>query len=175
MNKKSQFYIIAAIIIVIVVAGMAGISNYVIVREEPQQFYDLGENLGLEGAWVIDYGIYNEETITEVVDDFVKDYAIYIAQTGEDFELYVAYGDSDTGRVKKFFPEQGESGEVTIGDYGVESGITVKEEDLGEISTTEQFIIEETVYDIDVKEEQNFLFVITTSKGHERHVYEKTE
>jgi len=58
-QKRGQFYLIAALIIIAVIIGFAGISNY-IQKKEVIKLYDLGEELGIESQNVLDFGTYNE-------------------------------------------------------------------------------------------------------------------
>jgi len=171
-NKKAQFYLIPAIIIAIIVLGMASVSNYIIVNEEPEKFYDLGENLGLEGSWVIDYGIYNKEDVDEQILAFARNYSEYILETGEDFELTIVYGDKDNGQTRTY--KRRSTGSVSTG-LGSVQNYEIEETDLGSIGSTDTINVGNTTYPVSLGNNQNFLFVITTSKGFERHVYEKTE
>jgi len=170
-GKRGQFYIIAAIIIILVVLGMAGISNYVSVVEEPVEFYELGENLELEGAWLIDNGIYNEENITRRVGEFAGNFTNYLAETGEDFELVIVYGDEKESCYITY--TKGSKGTIDVGgevEYQTE-GLTISppECELNKPQITIPF--SEKQYQVDVKENENFLFIISTSEGFEKYVY----
>ena len=173
-NKKGQFYIIAAIILIIIIIGMAGVSNYVIIKDEPTGFYDIGETLGVEGAWVIDWGIYNNRAdLNEKLNEFTRQYAEYLASTGEEFELIIAYGDSSTGEVKKYVRKV--SGEDCLDQYCIPN-YNVIEEKVGDLTNIDTLVTEDNIeYPIEVKGNENFLFVITTSKGFEKYVNKKTE
>ena len=171
-NKKAQFYLIAAVIIAIIVLGMASVSNYIIVQEEPVEFYDLGENLGLEGSWVIDHGIYNKDDVNQRIIDFARNYSEYILKTGEDFELAIIYGDTSNGYARTYKRK-------LVGTIGSELGSVpnyeVEETNIGSITNTDTIKVSNTSYPVNLGENQNFLFVMTTSKGFEKHVYERTE
>ena len=177
-NKKAQFYLIAAVIIVIIIIGMAGVANYVTIREEPTDFYDIGENLGLEGAWVIDQGIYTQtEDLDTRIKDFTSKFADYVAATGEEFELTIVYGDSQSGVIERY--DQTSIGEdcVTISD----SRSCIQNYEVGEPDTlrftggSTTFVVGDSTYEVTLKENQNFLFVMTTSKDFERYIYENIE
>ena len=173
VDKKGQFYLIAAIVIVIIVLGMAGVTNYISVKDEPKDFYDIGENLGLEGAWVIDQGVYtNIGNLNERVEEFAREFAEYVAATGEDFELVVAYGSKDTGKVKRYSMDS--SGGVES-ELGTVPTYKITEAPIQDLSNVNEIIVEDTKYDLDVKENENFLFVLTTSRGFEKYVYENLE
>lgn len=173
LSKKGQFYIIAAVVIVIIVLGMAGVSNYISVKDEPKSFYDLGENLGLEGAWVIDQGIYtNIANLNQRIEEFSQQFGEYIAATGEDFELVIAYGSRDTGKVKKYVKDS--SGGVKSELGGVPT-YRIVEQEIGDLSDVNEVIVKDTSYDLNINENENFLFVMTTSRDFEKYVYENLE
>ena len=91
-QKRGQVYIISAIIIIMIILGIAGVSNYIITQKEPTQLYDLSENLEIEGASIIDYGIYNNEDAQEKMNNFFGNFTAYLLQTEEEFELTIIYG-----------------------------------------------------------------------------------
>ena len=49
---------------------------------------------------------------------------------------------------------------------------SIEETDLGDLSNINEVIVSDTAYQLDIGENENFLFIMTTSKGFERHVYE---
>jgi len=93
-QKKGQFYLIAALVIISVIIGYAGISNY-LEKKESIKLYDLGEELGIESENVLDFGIYNELNESEMdtlLKEFVGTYASYIE---EGIEIYFIFGDAE--------------------------------------------------------------------------------
>ena len=52
-QKRGQFYLIAALVIIAVIIGYAGISNY-LEKKESIKLYNLGEELGIESENVLD-------------------------------------------------------------------------------------------------------------------------
>jgi hypothetical protein len=58
-GEKGQFYLIAAVIIIIIISGLITAANSAIVQPRPVRFYDLSEDYGAETSRVIDYGKYN--------------------------------------------------------------------------------------------------------------------
>ena len=58
MKTKGQFYLMAAIVIIVVIISFAAVSNYAKKKAEIK-IYDLGDELGIESEQVIDYGTYN--------------------------------------------------------------------------------------------------------------------
>lgn len=94
MKKKGQFYLAAALIIIVLILSFAGISNYIGKRENVK-IYDLKEELGIESSQVLDHGVYNEfndSQINNLLGNFTETYSNYV-ETGLD--LYFVFGNSD--------------------------------------------------------------------------------
>jgi len=90
-NNRGQFFLIAAIIIIVVTVGIVTVSNYA-GEKEAVKLYDLGEELGIESQNVLDYGTYsqlNEEEMKMLMENFIKNYVDYIGDTGN---LYFVFG-----------------------------------------------------------------------------------
>jgi len=80
-NKRGQFYIIAAIIIVLAISGLMSIATYAIAKPSPKTINDLGSDLNKESTRIIDYGIYNREVIIKLMYNFTdKEFAPYFLQ-----------------------------------------------------------------------------------------------
>lgn len=93
-SKKGQFYLIAAIIIVVIMVGFLSVSNYS-KRKGFINLFDLGEELEIESGEVLDYGVYNDFTENEIVSlitNFTETYSIY---AGEGKVMYFLFGDED--------------------------------------------------------------------------------
>lgn len=107
MNKRGQFYITAAIIIVLAISGLSGIATYAIIKPEPRTISDLGVDLKEESARMIDYGVsqkedldedgdYDSEDLKLLIEEFVKDtFAPYFLQKTENANVFFIYGDKD--------------------------------------------------------------------------------
>ena len=181
MKKRGQIYLITTVIILAVIIGFVTISNYA-QRQSSVKIYDLGEELNIEGENVLDYGIYNgldKNQTSDLLKEFIESYSEYL---GEDIDVYLLIGDEDslivigqegleddlevefgiTGDVvgslkkyskKEFFPEDGES------IVGKRVRIKIKKE--GET---------ENQYDFELKEGENFYFIISQQVGEETHV-----
>jgi hypothetical protein len=93
MQKRAQFYIIAAIVIVVVVAGLVGVATYAVVKQSPQTFQTLSSDLKQEGPRVIDYGIYSGENITELLNNFTDtEFAPYFLKKTDKANVVFVYG-----------------------------------------------------------------------------------
>jgi len=151
-NRRGQFYLIAALVIISVIIGYAGISNY-LAKKESIKLYDLGEELGIESENVLDFGTYNEFNESEMetlLREFVETYAAYIE---EGIEIYFIFGDAD---------------EITVVGY----------KELEEVPFISAEIIEKKVivtingieYEFKLKKGENFYFVISQEIEGEQYV-----
>lgn len=115
-SKKSQFYILTAIIIVFIISGLAGIVTYTVIKSEPKNIEELGEDLRIETPMVIDYGVYNGTDVTSLVENFTnKDFASYFAsKAGEDTNITFIYGEEDN--IKGITYEIKNKGGLTFGN-----------------------------------------------------------
>jgi len=103
-NKKSQYYLIAAVIIVTIILGASVLTNYIITREEPVKFYDLNQELEQESASVVDYGIYNELDILDLIENFTSEYFVeYAEEKDKDIEFVFIYGSKDNVKIATYF------------------------------------------------------------------------
>lgn len=180
-GNKAQIYIIAAVIIILAIIGVAGVTNYMIIKDEPEKFFDLGETLNREGSIVIQRGYYSgsEEQIPAKMSEFTNLFTEYIKDKGkeEEFDMITIYGDQEKVNVTIYSTKDRGEFTVFIGDSPINIE-TAEEIDITEIEnivpdpTTGQITIKvdgtESIFDLE--QGQNFLFLITTSKDFETYV-----
>jgi len=92
-GKKAQFYILAAAIIIAIIIGLTSVTNYAYTQETPKKFYDLSENINLEGTNIIKYGLYNEKNIDELVQNLTETFLPYLGN--ENAEIIIITGNSN--------------------------------------------------------------------------------
>ncbi|MFH1787514.1 MAG: hypothetical protein ABH811_01875 [archaeon] len=94
-KKRGQFYLIGALVIIIVIIGFASITNYSKTKSYTKT-YDLTEELKIESANVLDYGTYNEIGINQM-KNLLKEAVKSYSSTHDDLdELYFVFGNSET-------------------------------------------------------------------------------
>ena len=153
-QKRGQFYLIAALIIIALIIGYAGISNY-IQKKESIKLYDLGEELGIESENVLDYGTYNEFNVSEMEElltGFIASYAEYIERG---IDISFIFGNPDKIIVITYEELEGVPSTDIIYPEG-EKKVTVT--------------INGIVYEFKLKEGENFYFVISQELEGEQHV-----
>jgi len=95
MNKKGQFYLVAAIIIVLAISGIASIKTYAIINSEPKKIEDIGSELKEETRRIVDYGIYSQENLTKVLNNFAdSEFAPYFLKKTEGTNIVFIYGNA---------------------------------------------------------------------------------
>ena len=94
MNKRGQFYILAAIIIVLAVSGIASVKTYAVTKPEARKIQDISAELNEEGSRIVDYGIYNGQNLDNLLDSFTDtEFAPYFLKKTENTDVVFIYGD----------------------------------------------------------------------------------
>ena len=162
MDRRGQFYLIAAVIIIAAIITTVTVSNYIITQPKQTRLYDLGEELKTEGASVINYGLYNEQDRFKIVQNFADQFKDYTAEQLENI-LFV-YGGENNLSIYGFSKK--ESGEVSITIGGVpfvipSGGIEAepktfsREGGIVYVKTPKNF-----TYNFELKKGENFYFII---------------
>ena len=172
MNKRGQFYLIAAIVVIAIIIGFATISNYY-KEKSSTKIYDLGEEIGIESSEVLDYGTINDDVdYEELIGHFT---GIYSKYAGEDKEIYFIFGNKEN--IVAYTYESVVSGSIALPFPGGGSpGLTLKnriKKDLP-INKEESKILIKIKDDIsqefELKPGENFYYVIFQKIGEEQHI-----
>jgi hypothetical protein len=174
MYKRGQFYIVAAVIIVMVIVGIASVRNYANIKPEPRKIKDIGSELSNEGARIVDYGIYSRENVTEILNNFTdSDFAPYFLKKTDSTNIVFVYGDKNGLYSVQYNNHYTGSVYATIGgvspawqSYDVIANRT-KVNVAGEKVDVE--ILGRT-YEFDVKENEMFYFLITQQNDDETYI-----
>ena len=92
-RKKSQFYIIAAIAIILVVGGIVFLQSSLQEGEE-SRIYDLSEGLNVETGYVYDFGIYNGSDTDSLIKGWAKTYSGAVG-VGKNESWILVYGNKE--------------------------------------------------------------------------------
>jgi len=186
-SKKSQFYILAAVIIVVAVLSLAAVTNYVQTKSPPQKFYDLGDLLKVEGKYVVENAVYTNTNVASNIESYIYLFAKYLEEnTEEDFNLVIFYGNIFSNNVTGKIYSRASMGNVNIylgeNPYTVQGGQTVqisntsvKVNDINENEKTVNVVISgggglNITQTLPVLEDNNFFFVMTSNKGFNQYV-----
>ncbi len=146
--KRAQFYILAVAIISAVVISLAVVYNHVYGVAEPEKFYDLSEELKSESARVIDYGVYNNEDVPLLIENFSNLAARNLLGKYPDIGFVFIYGDEagisieNYGEEDSYFEIGDASGNVQGGGEGFESNIGIQFDDTTFLEEVEHNLIE---------------------------------
>ena len=176
--KKAQFYLIAALIIIVIIIGFASISNYIKVKEKPKKFYDLSGNINLEGAYIIKYSLYSKENTDKVIQNFTEIFQQYIDKTGEESNLVIITGDENNITVRTI--NKTNQGEVSVALGGTSSIIStdpgsemIVQRYSGSTKNITISLPNNVTQTFILKPGQNFIFVLTKSQGFEKYIEAK--
>ena len=154
-NKRGQFYLIAAIIIVAIILGFATTSNS-LKKEEFTEMDDIAKELEIESQAIIDHAVLNNLDVKVQLGLFAEAYAPY----SEAENLYFIFGDKtsvDVGAYHKLY-----SGAILVN--GQELIISQNQYTSGgpytPIGDQINLTINELDHVFDLEEGTNFYFVI---------------
>jgi hypothetical protein len=172
MNKKGQFFLIAALITVGALFGVTSIINSAQRGDENERFYDLSHEINFETKRVIDYGVYWQDDTNSLVNSFLVNYADYIKQDkalfifGNEQELQGLYFANNpagvvglsVGSSPTVVPIQQVTGAVA---HVTREGNVVNVK-IGEITYTFSLLEGQNFFLVIEKEENNNVFVATS-------------
>ncbi|MCU0642309.1 MAG: hypothetical protein MUF61_01890 [archaeon] len=95
MNKRGQFFLIAALVIIGIVLGMSTV--YVSTRmalKADNSVYDLSEEIDYESNQVIGYGVV-KSLPSKTIGDALTNLSKYYSATNPDKDLVIVYGNED--------------------------------------------------------------------------------
>lgn len=161
-DKKGQFFLIAAIIIVFVLFGLVAVTNRITTTKTEIPLIDISDELKLESESTINFGISNKTDIDSLLENFIQNYSSYL---GEDNQLFFIYGTPEEAKYVQYRVEG--TGEIELNIDGTTTRITITN---GVISTGPvnnpgkknkiDVIVSGITYNFDLKEGENFFFVI---------------
>jgi hypothetical protein len=177
-NKNGQFYIVAAIIIALIISGLATVATYSYARAPPVNIKDLSSNLKEETPRILDYGVYNGKDIYSLMRNFTAgDFASYFLEKTDYNNAIFIYGDKKKLYKVEYLKKN--TGEISvIGDASIpiqrsdvkETEITTKiskDEDGNEIIEVE---ILKNTYNFKLRDNEMFYFVISKQNNEETFV-----
>jgi hypothetical protein len=175
MKKTGQFYLLAAIVIIAVIIGFVGVTNYA-KNKGDVRVYDLKDELNIENAYVMHYGTYNSYSDTEynaLLENFTKTYSDF---SGDQKNLYFVFGNKDTIYFATYSEIVSGVVSVNIGGTTTDLNIHKKEYNKTEVGTNknvgENVIvkIENETYSFTLTSGQNFYFIISQTVSGEDYV-----
>jgi len=144
-DKKGQFYLIAAMIMIIIITLFAVIFNFS-EKSDVSKLKELGEQLSIESEKVLDYDTYNGEN---EIETFTQEFSSY---AGSDVKIYYI-----TGR----------KGDIGAYKYVDDEKIIIPVDEIGEeIHLT----LDGIDHKFDIQPGENFYYVLSQDINGETHV-----
>ena len=103
MNKRGQFYIVGAIMIILTLSALVSIKTYAIIRPEPRQIKDIATELKEEGPRIVEYEIFNN--IPRLEEFLEKNFSIYFLKKTENTSIVFVYGNLSNPMALQYVPE----------------------------------------------------------------------
>lgn len=189
-QKKGQFFILAAVILVSLLAGIFLYKNQVFLQESGS-IESLKQEVAGETGTVIDYGLYNNQ---DKLENFIEQMSgnlltrsspnlIFFYGGSTELKILnlgnetIYYNINDDARSCNAIPRE-LSGDVGLGGFGVGLSISLSDfEERNLICTVDinslaslSFTINEISYEIPLESGKNFYFVIKQEVGEDIHV-----
>jgi len=178
MNKRGQFYLVAAIIIVLVLAGISSVKTYAIVSPEPRAIKDLGSELQEETSRIVDYGIYNvKQDLNSLLNNFTNTkFAPYFLQKTSETGIVFLYGNKTDLEAIRYNTTSTGVISATIGTLATEwnpvTDTFAERIDIIPIEGQEEIVVNITgkEFEFKLQDNQMFYFVIVQEKNGETYV-----
>ncbi len=173
MNKRGQFYMIAAVIIIVVISGLATITNSALIRPTPKAMDSMSSDLTEEGPRIIDYGIYSRQDLDKALKNFTSDeFAPYFLKKTENSNVVFIYGNkTDLSAVKYNLASKGTIS-ATIGGSTSWNILGPYSEHMKIIPIGNNITITllEKTYEFELKDNQIFYFIMAQQKNQETYI-----
>lgn len=158
-NKKGQFYLIAAIIIIILIFGIYSVKNYVTSNAKRTIVYDLEKEFGMEGGRIDDFAMYNNKDQAEF-DSLINNWTeMYISSKGQTIDDFIfVYGNSSSLFIRSY--NKSNVGNVCLsGQCDVMNYYTITRDTL-ETSNNFKLNLGNQSYNFKLQPDKNFILII---------------
>ncbi|MBL7059344.1 hypothetical protein ISS08_02740 [Candidatus Pacearchaeota archaeon] len=171
MNKKGQFYLIIAIIIIAIILGFAVTSNKSSIQGA-NIYSHIGSELKIESDYVFDYATYNELNSTSLFDlmlNFTRPYANYSQMDNS----YYVFGNSTKIRVGGYRRYDSYAMFIDLGSSNDTISLPAGEyiyQDYNNPGNSITLITKESEYNLDLGAGKSFYFILSQEIGEEVHI-----
>lgn len=175
MNKRGQFFLIAALIIIGIFASMFTIYNFAKSDEEEIVVYDLSDEINFEGSQVLNRGVFNGLSYDQMKEDLFN-LTDYYALSYPETDLFIIFG--DTTRITTLYYNTTSVGSIALGFSGGSSLLSTLErrtrilnENINSPSNRKVEVrLTNAAYSFDLREGQNFFIILRTDRGRDSFV-----
>mgnify|MGYP001318495274 CR=1 FL=1 len=167
--KRGQFYLLATIILIIIIAGFAGIVNFS-QKKTNINFSYIKDEIEIESEKVLDYALNNNKTISDILTNFTKIYSTY----SDADNLYFLFGNKDSMTFAGY--KKLDSGSVFINIQNASQEIILNKnvyfsQSFSEPKTNMTITIEQAEYLFTLSPGENFYFIVSKEIESEKHVF----
>jgi hypothetical protein len=177
VNKRGQFYLVAAILILLVITGIVSVKSYAVAKSEPRKIQDLGSELKEESPQILDHGIHEVKNLKVLLEDFTEDkYAKYFLKKTENTSIVFIYGNKSNLYSSQYLEANTGTISATLG--GMSSTWAQTETYSNRTNIDVSSVIDDTLtveifnkeFDFILRDNEMFYFLITQEKDGERYV-----
>lgn len=118
MNKRAQFFLLAAVIISAIVISFGVTTNEAITTKEPGSFYDFSYEVNREVGEVLNYEIYSDFDSDVDLETFVELFADNIREKDPNSNFIFIYGDNEGLNLRNYGSDAARVGSVVIEGSG---------------------------------------------------------
>jgi len=175
MNKRGQFFLVAALVIVGIIIGLATVYNTTTTSREDITVYDLADEVNYEGARVLESGTFNDLNNIEIEGN-IEDLIEFYSETNQNHEFYGIYGDEED--LTLIFYETSDTGSVGVSVGGSPIDVEPVGQTKGKKADIEHGYEKNNVvveigkeeYSFDINPGNTLYVIVAVEKDSERHV-----
>ncbi|MBS3091441.1 hypothetical protein J4217_03280 [Candidatus Pacearchaeota archaeon] len=168
MDKKGQFFLIVALVIVAVLFSLGIVYNKARTQKEDTKVYELSKELDYEGGKVIDSGVYSGLSREGILNNLTLLASNY-ADSNTDSQFLILFGNSTNVTLVNYTT-------LDLGSACVETSCATGQ--ITDISNTAvspdgnnlTITVSGNEYDFDLRVGQNFYLIVKKTKANETYV-----
>ena len=168
INKKGQFYLIAAIFIILILFGVSSVATYAVVKPEPRTIRDLSQELNRETYNIVEHGVFKKSDLNMLLEKFSgRDMAEYVLKNSEDASIVFVYGNKQ-GYNAIAIANQG-IGKIRIGnsDFNSNGNDRYRKKEPNKVEDYLELKVSDVKYKFELKDNEMFYFLIVKERDDE--------
>lgn len=168
MNKRGQFFLVAALVIIALLLGLAVVYNSIKAPAEDLEVVDLSNEINYESAQVIQQGLNNgasEQEIEKRINDLTEIYS----EANPDSDLIIIY--SSLNKITKIEYTSVPSGSTAVGTSGQQQSISNRDISIIQKPTSGEdykIFVSGIEYTFDLNDGKDFYLIIKKDKEDEK-------
>lgn len=171
MNKRGQFFLIAALVLIAIFVGLGAIYTSSKVSTEDFTVYDLSKEINFESSQVVNTGVLTGLSSTEIINR-IKTLSEVYSESNQESDFLLVYGNET--ELNAFYYNNTETGEIGL-STGAETSpqITLQAREVTIIREQNQnslrvLLPNDINYDFNITSGQAFYIIIKKERGDEQ-------